>query len=56
MTYLWLFAHTALMEVGHDYGDFGLDVVCRGHIGSRSNNILSIQWEISLYPERTIRT
>jgi hypothetical protein len=56
MTYLWLFAHTALMEVGHDYGDWGIEFVRRHLIGRGSNKTLSAQWEISLYPERTIRS
>jgi hypothetical protein len=55
MTYLWLFAHTSLMQTGDDYGDLGLEVVSRHNIGSRSNQVLAIQWEISLYPEKTIR-
>jgi hypothetical protein len=56
MTYLWLFSHTSLMETGDDYGDFGIDVVQRHHIGSHSNRVLAAQWEISLYPDKTIRT
>jgi hypothetical protein len=55
MTYLWLFAHTSLMETGDDYGDFGVDVVRRHHIESHSNQVLAIQWEICLHPEKTIR-
>jgi hypothetical protein len=48
MTWLWLFAHMGIKETGNDYGDFGLAIVEAHHIGSRSNRVLAIQWDICI--------
>jgi hypothetical protein len=51
MTWIWLFANSSLVLTGDDYGDFGIDTAKKCRIGSRSDKVLAIQWEVSIFPE-----